>query len=195
MFLRLNLINVFDDSFSKRSGFVNISKRPFLFGTEQYFWHVKTFRKIVVIGLSVLFFFMSTGVVLYQTHCECFGISKVSLFAASKQSDHTNTEDNCCFTESEYANYKPDILQQSCGCDLPVPIYLKLSSHLGEGSILEYPMAKIISLQNVAVIETVEQLLPVQLSVHFTYYAPPDNKKAGRTLVNFLKQYKIALLA
>ena len=149
----------------------------------------------MAIGLSVLFFFFSTGVVLYQTHCECFGISKVSLFATSNQSDQTNTEFDCCSMESKSASCKLDIIQQSCGCEAPVPIYLKLASHLGEDSILEYPLAKIISRQNVAVIETVDQLLPEKLFVHFTYYAPPDNKMAGRTLVNFLKQYKIALIA
>lgn len=132
---------------------------------------------------------------LYQTHCECLGSSKVSLFAAHDLSDHATTEYDCCSTESKSANYQPDILKQSCGCDLPVLIYLKLSSHLAGNSILEYTLAKIISLQNVAVIETVEQLLPEQLFVHFTYYAPPDTKKVGRTLVNFLNQYKIALFA
>jgi len=132
---------------------------------------------------------------LYQTHCECFGISEVSLFASSKLSDQINTENSCCSTESKNANHKQNIIQESCGCDLPVLIYLKLSSHLNEDSILEYPLAKIISLQNVDVIETVEQLLPGKLFIHFTNYAPPDTKKVGRTLVNFLNQYKIALFA
>lgn len=132
---------------------------------------------------------------LYQTHCECLEISKVSLFAASKQNDQTNAEDCCCSMESKSANFRQHLIQQSCGCDAPVLVYLKLASHLGEDSILEYPLAKIISLQNVAVIETVDQLLPEKLFVHFTYYAPPDNRKVGRTLVNFLKQYKIALIA
>lgn len=156
---------------------------------------MRTLRKIVVVGLSVLFFFLSTGVMLYQTHCECLGSSKVSLFSAHELSEHTTTEYDCCSAESKSANYQLGIIQQSCGCDLPVLIYLKLTSHLGEDSILEYPLAKIISLQNVAVIETVEHLLPEKLFVHFTNYAPPDTKKVGRTLVNFLKQYKIALFA
>lgn len=179
----------------QRSGFVNISKGPLKFGAEQYFWHVRTLRKIVVIGLSVLFLFLSTGVMLYQTHCECLGSSKVSLFAAHELSNHTTAEDNCCSTESKPANYHLDIIQQACGCDLPVLIYLKLSGHLGEDSTLEYSLAKIINLQNVAVTETVEQLLPEKSFLHFTYYTPPDTKKVGRTLVNFLKQYKIALFA
>lgn len=156
---------------------------------------MRTLRKIVVVGLSVLFLFLSTGVMLYQTHCECLGSSKVSLFAASQLSDYTTTEDDCCSTESKPANFQLDIIQQACGCDLPVLIYLKLSRHLGEDSTLEYSLAKITGLQNVAVVETVEQLLPEKSFVHFTYYTPPDTKKVGRTLVNFLKQYKIALFA
>lgn len=147
----------------------------------------------MVIGLSVLFLFLSTGVMLYQTHCECLGSSKISLFAASELSNHTTAEDNCCSTESKPASFQLDIIQQACGCDLPVFIYLKLSRHLGEDSTLEYSLAKIISLQNIAVIETVEQLLPEKLFVHFTNYAPPHTKKVGRALVNFLNQYKIAL--
>ena len=189
------MINVLDDPLSKRFEFVNISKRPFLFCIERYICRMRTFRKIVVIGLSVLFLFLSTGVMLYQTHCECLGSSKVSLFAAHELSDHTTAEDNCCSTESKPANYQLDAIQQACGCDLPVLIYLKLSRHLGEDSTLEYSLAKIINLQNIAVIETVEQLLPEKLFVHFTNYAPPHTKKVGRTLVNFLKQYKIALFA
>ncbi|MEL7587945.1 MAG: hypothetical protein AAGU19_14650 [Prolixibacteraceae bacterium] len=123
------------------------------------------------------------------------GSSKVSLFAAPEMSDHTTTEADCCSTVSKPANYQLDTIQQACGCDLPVLIYLKLSGHLGEDSTPEYSLAKITNLQNVAVIETVEQLLPEKSFAHFTYYAPPDTKKVGRTLVNFLKQYKIALFA
>jgi hypothetical protein len=149
----------------------------------------------VVIGLSVLFLFLSTGVMLYQTHCECLGSSKVSLFAAHELSDHTTTGDDCCSIESKPVIPQLDAIQQACDCDLPVLIYLKLSRHLGEDSTLEYSFAKIISLQNIAVIETVEQLLPEKLFVQFTNYAPPHTKKVGRTLVNFLKQHKIALFA
>jgi len=156
---------------------------------------VRTFRKIVGILLSVLFFFLSTGVTLYQTHCECLGISKVSLFAAYELSEHATTEADCCYTEPILASNQTDQIQQSCGCDLPVLIYLKLSSHLGEDSNREYSLAKLIILQNAAVIETVEQLLPEKQFARYTNYTPPDTKKVGRTLVNFLNQYKIALFA
>jgi hypothetical protein len=154
---------------------------------------VKTFRNIVVIGLSVLFFFLSTGVMLYQTHCECLGSSNVSLLAAYELSDSSTTDYDCCTTETESANSQTDKIQYPCECDSPVFIYLKLNSHLSENSIFEYSLTKIFSIQSVAVIETVEQLLPERLSVHFTNYAPPNTKKVGRTLVNYLNQYKIAL--
>lgn len=156
---------------------------------------MRTLKKIVAIGLSVLFFFLSTGIMLYQTHCECLGISKVSLFAAYELSEHSTTYADCCSTESILASNQSDQIQQSCGCELPVPIYLKLSSHLGEDSNREYSLVKLIILQNAAVIETVEQILPEKQFARYTNYAPPDTKKVGRTLVNFIKQYKIALLA
>jgi hypothetical protein len=152
-------------------------------------------RKIGVIGLSVLFLFLSTGVMLYQTHCECLGSSGVSLFAAHELSDHSASECDCCSIESKPAIPYLDSIQQECGCVPPIVIYLKLSSHSGDDSTLEYSLAKKITLQNIAVIETVEQLLPEKLFVHFTNYEPPLTKKVGRTLVNFLKQYKIALFA
>ena len=115
------------------------------------------------------------------------------MFAAHELSDHSASECDCCSTDPKPAIPHLETIQQECGCVPPVVIYLKLSSHLGDGSTLEYSLAKKITLQNITVIETVEQLLPKKLFVHFTKYEPPHTKMVGRTLVNFLKQYKIAL--
>ena len=150
---------------------------------------------MLVLGFSVLYFFLSTGVMLFQTNCECLGQTNVSLFVASEMCDETISEHNCCSSESENKHGQPDKTDHSCGCDSPIISYLKLTNHLDKDSNFEYPMARIIGLLNIAVSETVEQLLPEKSVVHFTYYAPPENKKVGRDLINFIHQSKIAPLA
>lgn len=175
--------------------FVNVFKRDFYFGKEPYFYGVKTFRKILVIGFSVVYFFLSTGFMLFQTHCECLGRTSVSLFVASDSCNEVNPEHDCCSLDSKCEHCQSDKIHHSCGCDSPVVSYLKLSDHFGEDSDFEYPLAKIISLLNISVIETVVELLPEKSPVHFTSYSPPENQRAGRLLINFLNQRKIAFFA
>ncbi|MDO8928146.1 MAG: hypothetical protein Q7W54_04070 [Bacteroidota bacterium] len=154
---------------------------------------MKTINKILVLVFSVLYLFLSTGVMLFQTHCECLGSASVSLFVAADSCSDTITEDDCCSTESNCINSQTEEKLHSCGCESPVVSYLKLTEHFDEGSNFEYPLAKIISLLNIAVNETVEEILPEKSPFHFAYYSPPENKKAGRNLINFLNQRKIAL--
>lgn len=142
---------------------------------------------------SVLYLFLSTGVMLFQTHCECLGSASVSLFVAADSCDDAISEDDCCSTRSNCINSQTEEKLHSCGCESPVVSYLKLSEHFDEGSNFEYPLAKIINMLNVAVIETVEQILPEKSPINFTHYSRPENKKAGRNLINFLNQRKIAL--
>jgi hypothetical protein len=154
---------------------------------------VKTINKILVLVFSVLYLFLSTGVMLFQTHCECLGSASVSLFVAADSCDDAISEDDCCSTRSNCINSQTEEKLHSCGCESPVVSYLKLSEHFDEGSNFEYPLAKIINMLNVAVIETVEQILPEKSPINFTHYSRPENKKAGRNLINFLNQRKIAL--
>lgn len=174
---------------------VNVFKSSFLFCKEPYFYGVKTFRKILVIGFAVIYFFLSTGIMLFQTHCECLGRTNVSLFVAADTCDEVNAEHDCCSVESKCEHCQSENIHHSCGCDSPVVSYLKLAEHLGEDSNFEYPLAKMLSLLNISIIETVEELLPEKSPAHFTYYSPPENKKAGRILINFLNQRKVAFFA
>jgi len=160
-----------------------------------YFCLVRKLKKIVGILLSVLFFFLSTGVMLYQTHCKCSGISKVSFLAVNEFDEHTASEADCCSAESISTNFQSDQIQETCECDSPVFIFLKLSSHYGEDSGYEFSLNKSMSLQQIAVSDKTERSLPEAILTHFTSYTPPDTKKVGRTLVNFTHQYKIALFA
>lgn len=141
-----------------------------------------------------MYLFLSTGVMLFQTHCECLGSTSVSLFVAADSCIDAVTEDDCCSIESNCNDSQLGTINHSCGCESPVLSYLKLAEHFDEGSSIEYPLAKIIGLLNVAVIETVEEILPEKSLVHFTYYTPPNNKKVGRDLINFIHQSKIAPL-
>jgi len=155
---------------------------------------VKTINKILVLVFSVLYLFLSTGVMLFQTHCECLGSTSVSLFVAADSCSDAITENDCCSTESNCNDSQLEQINHSCGCESPVVSYLKLTEHFDEGSNFEYPLAKIISLLNVAVIETVEEILPERSVAHFTYYTPPNNKKVGRDLIHFIHQSKTAPL-
>lgn len=141
-----------------------------------------------------MYLFLSTGVMLFQTHCECLGSTSVSLFVAADSCIDVITDDDCCSTESNCNDSQLGTINHSCGCESPVLSYLKLAEHFDEGSSIEYPLAKIIGLLNVAVIETVEEILPEKSLFHFTYYTPPNNKKVGRDLINFIHQSKIAPL-
>jgi hypothetical protein len=155
---------------------------------------VKTINKILVLAFSVLYLFLSTGITLFQTHCECLGSTSVSLFVAAEMCDETISEHDCCSSESENKHGQPYKTDHSCGCDSPIISYLKLTNHLDKDSNFEYPMARIIGLLNIAVSETVEQLLPERSVAHFTYYTPPNNKMVGRDLIHFIHQSKIAPL-
>jgi len=156
---------------------------------------VKTFRKILVIGFGVVYFILSTGFMLFQTHCECLGQTNISLFVAADTCDEVKAEHDCCSVESKCEHCQSENKLHSCGCDSPVVSYLKLAKHLGEDSNFEYLHAKMFSLLNISIIETFEELLPEKSLVHRTYYSPPENKKAGRILINFLNQRKIAFFA
>lgn len=185
--------NRFGVSVSRR--FVNVFKSSFLFWKQPYFYGVKTFRKILVLGFAVIYFFLSTGIMLFQTHCECLGRTNVSLFIAADPCGEVDSEHDCCVVESKCEHCQPEKIHNSCGCDSPVVSYLKLAEHFGEDSDYEYSLPKMLNLLNISVIETVEELLPEKSPVHFTYYSPPENKKAGRVLINFLNQRKIAFFA
>lgn len=157
---------------------------------------MNSLRQILFILLAVVYLFLSTGVVLFKTHCVCTGNNSVSLFAASESCNDIISDHNCCGDEKTTCeNCQKDHQPHSCGCDEPIVTFLKLTDHFNEGSDLEYPFSKQLTLICFFDTESI-QVVDTSISIEvFPYYSPPQKVLFGRFLINFLNQRKIALFA
>lgn len=156
---------------------------------------MESLKKILVFLIAGFYLFLSTGVTLLQTHCLCSDSTSISLYAASEScteriSDHDSCEENSNCADSSTASGHDD-----CGCDAPVVTYLKLTNHLGDGSNLEYPLEKHLSLIPCSEIEFLRINVLPSLPIVYPDYSPPENPLYGRYLISFLNQRKIALTA
>lgn len=153
------------------------------------------FRQILVLLLAVFYLFLSTGVMLFQTHCECSDSTSISLYAEPEVCVDDVAADASCCSHPESSKKNDDSPCNSCGCDTLTATYLKLTDHSGADSGLEYPFAKQLFL--VYFSEAIpSRIIDTSNSPEvFPDYSPPQNYPSGRFLINFISQRKIALLA
>lgn len=163
--------------------------------SEVYFWSMNSFKQLVVLIVAVLYLFLSTGVVLFRTHCECSGRTSVSLYAGSQSTCGVSTEDSCCSDHTTSETGTPDSEPGCCSCDSPVVSYLKLTDHSGEDYRLEYPQGKPVFLIPVSVYEPISDFSYSENTKVFSLYSPPPNTQYGRFLLNCINQRKLALLS
>lgn len=157
---------------------------------------MNSFKHLLVFIFSVFYLFLSTGVTLFRTHCECSGSNSVSLFVASETCNEIIPDHDCCSEEQiTHENCQIDHLHHDCGCTEPIITYLKLTNHFGEDSNLEYPIAKQFSLVHFAQAELIQIIDTSANPQVFPNYSPPENLLYGRFLITFLNQRKIALFA
>lgn len=156
---------------------------------------MNSFSKILIFALSGFYLFLSTGVMLFQTHCLCSDTSRISLYAAADSCTEIFPDQNCCGENDACGRIYLSEESHSCGCEDPQATYLKLAIHVGEDSHLEYPFVKQFLLANVPEIESGLDVVSSEEPVTHPYYSPPENQYFGRYLINFLNQRKIALPA
>lgn len=153
------------------------------------------FRKILVFVIAVVYLFLSTGITLLKTHCLCSGSTRISLYVDSESCEEIVSDHGCCEQEKHCDDSAAGEQNHSCGCDEPIVTYLKLTSHLADGSNLEYPNNKPLFLVHY---KEASILKPVVFSIGSTgypEYSPPENTPYGRYLITLLHQLKIALAA
>lgn len=171
------------------------SKLFLLFQQQAYIWVVDSMKKIVIVFLAVVYLFLSTGVTLYQTLCDCVGGVSVSLFVESETCDEILPDHHCAADENACAQCDVGHVHGSCGCDSPRVNYLKLTDHFGVNSNLVPPLSEPYFLIG-SCEPGILNLQPFQAkSPVFLDYSPPENPFFGRNLINFINQRKIALTA
>lgn len=146
--------------------------------------------------LAVFYLLLSTGVVLFQTHCACSDSTRISMYTEPGVCiDDVVAGESCC-SQAELGDKKNDIQTcKSCNCDAPTITYLKLTDHSGVDSGLEYPFAQQLFLVNFPE-AVLRQIIDTSNSPEvFPDYSPPQNYPHGRFLLNFINQRKIDLLA
>lgn len=156
---------------------------------------MNSFRKILIFGLTVFYLFLSTGVMLFQTHCLCSDTSRISLYTAADSCTETMPEQNCCGENDACGSIYLNKESHSCGCEDPQATFLKLTIHVGGDSHPEYPFVKQLLLANVPETASGLDVVSSDKPATFPYYSPPENQYYGRYLINFLNQRKIALFA
>lgn len=155
---------------------------------------MNSLRQLVVLSIAVLYFFLSTGVILFRTHCECSGSTSISLFAGSESNCDVTSEDSCCSDKKSCETGEPGLEYNFCECDSPLVTYLKLTDHFGEDSDLEYPFAKQLFLIHFSASEPIlDNRLSEEPKV-YSLYSPPQHALYGRFLLNYINQRKIDLL-
>lgn len=148
----------------------------------------------MVLIVTVLYFFLSTGVNLFRTHCECSGSTSISLFADSESNCDVTSEDSCCSDKKSCEAGEPGSEYKFCECDSPLVTYLKLTDHFGEDSNLEYPFAKQLFLVHFSEAEPIRDFILSETPKIYSFYTPPQHTLYGRFLLNYINQRKIALL-
>ena len=161
-----------------------------------YFCAVNYFRQILVFLLAVFYLFLSTGVVLFQTHCACSDSTSISMYTEPEVCiDNVVAVGSCC-SQTESGDNTDDIQTcKSCNCDTPTITYLKLTDHSGADSGLEYPFAQQLFLVNFPEAVLCQIIDTSNSPKVFPDYSPPQNYPHGRFLLNFINQRKIDLLA
>lgn len=154
---------------------------------------MKTFRKILFIGFSVIYLFLSTGVILFQTHCKCSGQINVSLYTSESQCEPESTENECCAAHTSCISI-PEKHESSCGCNAPDITFLKLTDHFVKNVNPTISTNNFICLPVGFSNQTIEED-NLQESTDYVWHSPPDKKISGRFLINFLHQHKIDLFA
>lgn len=131
---------------------------------------------------------------MVKTNCLCSDSTKLSLYDISDAKDNILADQNCCEKDLPSEDNSRENHSADCGCDSPTVTYIKLNSHHGSDTNLEYPSGKIIGLVEKAevIILTLEH--PSVTEETYPYYLPPE-KPYGRILISFLNQRKIALSA
>jgi hypothetical protein len=154
---------------------------------------VKTFRKILFIGFSFIYLFLSTGVILFQTHCNCSGQTNVSMYASQSPCEPESSDNGCCEEQTSCCSI-PEKQESSCGCNVPEITFLKLTDHFAKDVNPTLSATNFICLLAGFANETFEEP-NLQKSTDHVWHSPPDTKISGRFLINFIHQRKIALFA
>lgn len=160
-----------------------------------YFCSVDKLKRILVFLIAVIYLFLSTGVALLETHCLCSDSKSISLNSASEPCYESISGHSCCGDENQHINVNSAQKNHDCGCEKPVVTYLKLTSHLVDGSYGPYSNGKSLSL--VCKVETalLKMMETSSETIAYPEYLPPENTLYGRNLITFLNQRKIALLS
>ena len=152
-------------------------------------------KQLLVFIVTVLYFFLSTGVNLFRTHCECSDSTNISLFANSESNCDETSEDSCCSDKKYCETGEPDSDYSLCECDSPTVTYLKLTDHFAEDSDLEYPFARQLILIHFFASEPILDFKLSEEPKIYSLYSAPQHSLYGRFLLNFIKQHKIALVS
>lgn len=152
-------------------------------------------KKILFFLFAVYYLFLSTGIILLETHCRCSNSTNVSLFVESKNCHEVVSSHSCCSDEGKVFDKEPvNRIRHSCGCDSPIVTLLKLTDHFAEDSKLEYTFVTTLSIdQSFELLAFIPEVLSAKPDA-YPYYSPPENSFFGRNLLNFISQRKIALL-
>jgi len=158
---------------------------------------VNALKKIGIVSLAVVYLFLSTGVTLYKTFCECVGHESISLFQESETCNELIPDHNCSATHEHCDQCSTGDTHHSCdcGCGSPTISFLKLTDHFGEDSDIQFTLSAQQNLFLSAEIQIINQTPRIELPVVYNDYSPPCHQLSGRDLINYLNQRKIALLS
>lgn len=156
---------------------------------------MESLKKILVFFIAGLYLFLSTGVTLLQTHCLCSDSTRISLYADPESCLETSPGQDCCEHGSQCDDNQADHKHPFCGCEKPIVTYLKLTNPLNDGSALEYPIGKLICLDQFPHEKFLQKVILLPEPIKYSDYSPPENPRYGRYLISFLSQRKIALAA
>ena len=156
---------------------------------------MESLKKILLFFIAGLYLFLSTGVILLQTHCLCSDSTRISLYADSESCEEMVSDHGCCECENSCNDPNTSPKHDSCGCDKPIVTYLKLTNHLADGSNLEYSINKPLFLVHYKEASSLKPVVFSLGSTGYPDYSPPENTHYGRYLITLLHQRKIALAA
>lgn len=151
-------------------------------------------KKILLFFIAALYLFLSTGVTLLQTYCQCSDSTRISLYADPEPCLEIVSGQDCCEHVSPCDAPQTDH-QHPYSCDKTSVTYLKLINHQGDGSTLEYPSGKLIYLDPLPNEKLLQKIDLLPEPIKYSDYSPPENPRYGRFLIAFLNQRKIALAA
>ena len=160
-----------------------------------YFYAVESLKKILLFLIAVIYLFLSTGVTMLQTHCLCSDSTSISFYSASGSCNESVSDHSCCEDEIYHNSIYTGHKVHDCGCDKPIVTYLKLTNHLDDNSELQYTAGKTLSLSQCMVTTLHKVINTAPDPIKYPDYSPPENSLYGRSLIAFLNQRKIALIA